>query len=289
MQTGTKQFIKLHKEQLGLPYITPALRKLLRKRDRLYDKVKKSRRNVSMHGRAASLKSKYNSLKARVQKEIRQAYWRYISSIILPEGLSDQEQDTGRPSQPKKSVWSFIRRNRTERVNVAALKCPTSGSLITDAIGKADNLNQQFQSVFTQETPLTTEHDKPQLFPDIGEMVFTEPGVKKLLSSLDPSKAAGPDLILPRVLKELAESVAPLLTDIFNRSYRSGVVPSEWRHANVVPAYKKGKKFLAVNYRPISLTCVSCKLMEHIVARQIMGHADEYGILYHLQHGFIGR
>ena len=140
--------------------------------------------------------------------------------------------------------------------------------------------------MFTQETPLTTDHDKPQLFPDIGEIVFTERGVRLLLEGLDPTKAAGPDQILPRVLKELAETVAPLLTNIFNRSYRTGVVPSEWGHANVVPAYKKGKKFLAVNYRPISLTCVSCKLMEHIVAHQIMGHADENGILYPLQHGF---
>ena len=288
LHTGTKKFIKhkLHKEKIGLPYITPALRKLMRKRDRMFDRIKKTRRHVSMHSHAANLKSKYNSLKARVQKEIRQAYWQYISSIILPESGASEEQGSGRPSQPKKSFWSFIRRNRTEKVNVAALKCPSTGKLITDATGKADNLNHQFQSVFTQETPITTEHTKPQLFPDIGEIVFTEPGIRKLLKGLDPSKAAGPDQILPRVLYELADSVAPLLTDIFNRSYRTGVVPSEWRHANVVPAYKKGKKFMAVNYRPISLTCVCCKLMEHVVARQIMRHSDEHGILYDLQHGF---
>ena len=76
MQAGTKKFIKhkLQKEQLGLPYINKALRRMIRKRDRLHDRIKKPRRNVSMHGRAASLKSKYSSLKARVQKEIRQAY-----------------------------------------------------------------------------------------------------------------------------------------------------------------------------------------------------------------------
>ena len=123
MQTGTKTFIKhrLHKEQIGLPYITQALRKLMRKIDRLHDRIKKTRRNVSMHNHAASLKTQYNRLKSRVQKEIRQAYWRYISSIILPEGQTNQEQDTGRPSHPKKYFWSFIRMNRTERVNVATL------------------------------------------------------------------------------------------------------------------------------------------------------------------------
>ena len=43
------------------------------------------------------------------------------------------------------------------------------------------------------------------------------------------------------------------------------------------------------DYRPISLTCVCCKLMEHVVARQIMSHAEEHNILYPLQHGFRGQ
>ena len=106
------------------------------------------------------------------------------------------------------------------------------------------------------------------------------------MTDLDPSKACGPDMLPPKVLKELAPSIAPALTDLYNRSYRSSVMPEDWHDANVVPVFKKGKKTLAANYRPISLTCICCKLFEHIVTHHIMGHAQEHSILYALQHGF---
>ena len=87
LQTGTKRFIKhrLQKANNGLPYITPTLRKMMRKRDRLYDRMKKTRRHVSMHNQASLMRAKYQRLKARVQQAIRQAYWSYVASIILPE------------------------------------------------------------------------------------------------------------------------------------------------------------------------------------------------------------
>jgi hypothetical protein len=54
---------------------------------------------------------------------------------------------------------------------------------------------------------------------------------------------------------------------IFKISYESGTIPAIWKTANICPVFKKGNKFEAINYRPISLTCISCKLMEHIITR----------------------
>ena len=279
IRDGTQKFIphRRQKSRVGLPYITSELRKLMRKRDRLYDKIKRARRNVTHHDRADALKSRYKKLKQDIQRRLRTAYWGYIASVITPP---DETQP------PKKAFWSFVKRNRTENLNISALKDLETGNLVTDSIGKAKILNSQFQSVFTDETPLTDDHKSPQEFPDINDIHFTEPGVLKLLLNLDPSKATGPDQISPRVLKELAPSISPVLTVIFNRSYQSGIVPDDWRDANVVPAYKKGKKMLAVNYRPISLTCICCKLFEHVMVHNIMKHAQEHKILYAHQHGF---
>ena len=117
-----------------------------------------------------------------------------------------------------KSFWSFVRRNRTEKINISALKSPNTGDLVNGATGKAEILNSQFKSVFTEETPLTDLHNTPDLHPDITDIHLTEPGVRKLLERLDPSKAGGPDMLQARVLKELAPSIAPALTEIFNRS-----------------------------------------------------------------------
>jgi hypothetical protein len=65
-------------------------------------------------------------------------------------------------------------------------------------------------------------------------------------------------------IKELATHISPLLQLIFQKSPDTDVVPDDWRIANVSPVYKKGQKSLAENYRPISLTAVCCKAMEHI-------------------------
>ena len=110
--------------------------------------------------------------------------------------------------------------------------------------------------------------------------------VYKLLKNLNPNKAAGPDNITPRVLKELATHVAPILTIIFRCSYQTSEVPDIWKSANMCPVYKKGKTYDPINYRPVSLTCVSCKLMEHIITSHMMSHANIQNIMYPLQHGF---
>ena len=84
----------------------------------------------------------------------------------------------------------------------------------------------------------------------------------------------------------MALHIAPILTMIFKRSYGTGIVPSIWKTANVCPVFKKGKLFEVMNYRPVSLTCICCKIMEHIVISHIMNHADKHNNLYKMQHGF---
>ena len=65
-----------------------------------------------------------------------------------------------------------------------------------------------------------------------------------------------------------------------------GEVPSDWRQANVIPVFKKGEKYLASNYRPVSLTCICYKVLEHIVVSNMMKHLEIHDILVDCQHGF---
>ena len=89
-----------------------------------------------------------------------------------------------------------------------------------------------------------------------------------------------------RILKDLQNFTAPILTIIFQKSLQTGCIPSDWKHANVAPAYTKGEKYNAVNYRPISLTCINCKIMEHVITKHILNHLESNILLYDLQHGF---
>ena len=111
--------------------------------------------------------------------------------------------------------------------------------------------------------------------------------VEKLLNKLNPYKAPGPNNLQPRILRELNCQIAPVLCNTFKVSLRTGTVPDDWKLANVTPIHKKGSRQLPENYRPVSLTCICCKLMEHILVSRISKHLDRYGILNDSQYGFM--
>ena len=77
-----------------------------------------------------------------------------------------------------------------------------------------------------------------------------------------------------------------MLKHIFIQSIETGEIPEDWLKANIAPIYKKGNRNLAENYRPVSLTCICCKVMEHILCKHMLNHLDLHKILTHLQHGF---
>ena len=110
--------------------------------------------------------------------------------------------------------------------------------------------------------------------------------IECLLKKLNPHKAAGPDQIKPFVLQTLHTELAPILQVIFQMSFNQGKLPNIWKDANVSPVFKKGDKSEPSDYRPISLTCVLCKVLEHIVASSLSRHFTDLNILYELQHGF---
>ena len=88
------------------------------------------------------------------------------------------------------------------------------------------------------------------------------------------------------MLNMLAPELAPIVHTIFTQSLDTGELPRDWSLANVAPIFKKGNRVLAENYRPVSLTCITCKLFEYIICRHILGHVENHKILTNLQHGF---
>ena len=110
------------------------------------------------------------------------------------------------------------------------------------------------------------------------EITVDPKGVLKLLNNLNIHKASGPDGLSARVLKECSSEISPMLALIYNESLAQGTVPDDWRQANVAPVFKRGEKYNAANYRPVSLTCICCKTLEHIIVSNINKHlAFEYG------------
>ena len=75
---------------------------------------------------------------------------------------------------------------------------------------------------------------------DLETIIITKQVVLGKLMGLKVDKSPGPDGMHPRVLKEMAGEIANALVVIFQNSLDSGVVPADWKTANVTPLFKKG-------------------------------------------------
>jgi hypothetical protein len=152
-------------------------------------------------------------------------------------------------------------------LKVAPLKL--NGLTFSDSTTKANIvLNSQFSSVFTSEDLSNMPDMGVSSTPEIPPIIIHHNDVMKLLTSLNPHKATGPDSILARLLKETAKEITPALTFIFQASINQGKIPSDWKTAIVAPVFKNGDRGQPSNYmyRPISLTLICCKIMEYIMA-----------------------
>lgn len=145
-----------------------------------------------------------------------------------------------------------------------------------------------FSSVYTNEPPVDPNLGQPR---DINQPMididFSQQLVEAKLAKLNISKSAGPDNIHPRVLKELKEVLSLPISLIFQTSYANGIVPEDWKNANVTAIHKKSDKHIADNYRPISLTSVICKLMESITSDALVCHMKSNNLFTNKQFGFL--
>ena len=164
---------------------------------------------------------------------------------------------TSLQSENPKPFWNYVKAIRKEVFGVSPLT--SMGKIVSGAIDKADALNQQFCSVCTKEDISSLPDIGHSNIPSMTDINITVAGVEKLLKNLQAHKAAGPDNVPARVLKECASSVAPILQNIFQKTLHTGVLPNDWLSANVTPIFKKGDRSLPSNYHPVSLTSIACK------------------------------
>ena len=77
------------------------------------------------------------------------------------------------------------------------------------------------------------------------------------------------------------------LARVFNLSLKEGVVPFEWKEANIIPLFKKGSRNKSDNYRLASLTSVICKLLERLIKEHMVDFLVRHKLLNSSQHGFL--
>ena len=149
----------------------------------------------------------------------------------------------------------------------------------------AEVLADSFSSVFNTGIP-DDAHPHQRFEGPMEALTIEYDMIYDLLTKMDPSSSPGPDEVHPQVLKACARELALPLTILFQRSLATGLIPEIWKKSLVTPIYKAGSRSTPLNYRPVSLTCVPCKIMERLVVKHITDYAEQNHLFSNFQFGF---
>jgi len=221
-------------------------------------------------------------------KETRNNVRREIRKIRRVEQLSVAQNCKANP----KAFWSYIKKKTKSNSFINDLKYISDDGkdqVASTDTDKADVLSKFFSSVYMKEPQLDNDvvmHDSSTI--SYMDMFTINVGdILKRLSDLNVYKSAGPDNLFPRILYEIRNEIAFPLLKIFELSLSANQIPDDWKNAIIAPIFKKGDKHAAKNYRPVSLTCIVCKILESIIRDHILEHFLTNNLFSSKQYGFL--
>ena len=258
---------------MSTPLDQKSLRKI-KKKNKLWGKVRKELASVEedLH---------YKKLRNQIRRLTRK------SKILIEKNIAQNAK-----SNPK-AFWKYTQSKLKTRSGIPDLEKPDSTETKTNYTSndkeKANIFLSYFSSVFTQEPtddPLP-DFETRNYNEELKSIEINEEIILDKLKKIKVNKSPGPDKIHPRVLHEVAKGIALPLKILFQNSLRTMELPVEWKHANVAALHKKGKKTSPQNYRPVSLTCIICKILEGIIRDAIIKHMNTNGLFSPKQFGFL--
>jgi len=219
--------------------------RLLKEKQRLWRilrKAKKDNKNIN------EAKSAYKKCEDDCERESKKYIERTELCVVNSKNI--------------RKLNSFLNQNLKTRVGIPPLRDANNITCVKDD-EKAHILLEQYSNVFTRDDGVIPEFNL-QTNNILREVKFTAEEVKSVLRNLPDKVSNTPDNIPAFFLKRVADNIADFLAKLFTLSMRIGNIPRIWKTAIVCPIFKKGRTDLAANYRPVSLTCVTCKVMDQL-------------------------
>ena len=237
-------------------------------------KEKKLLNNGARRVNKTAVWEKYRQLNNSVKRLCNTARWSYIEKLALDL----QENENPKP------FWNFVKSKRRGANNLISLNI--DGSVLTDDSGIAQSVNSYFSSVFITEDYANFPRQDCSVDKKLANIDCSVNEVKRHLLKLETNKSPGPDHIRPCILKSCALELTPSITYMVNKSFNTGLLLDEWKHADITPLHKKGSKSSRENYRPISLISIVCKIGEKIVFDGMFNFWHETDLINNKQFGF---
>ena len=258
----------------GEPYwINSGIERLIKKRKRAHRKAKQS--GILQHW------NRFKNLRNEIIELIREAnesHKNNIANKLKTGSLSSRDW-----WRTLKSVIFPVLNNLFQLLNTKGYRSPRMQPKhiydLNDFFRDQTLINDN-----SIELPEITPHN---VHFQLSSLIVTPEEVKFVLKSIHVGKAAGPDGISNRVLRELSVELSNHFCHLFNCSLQTGVFPDTWKLSNVTPIDKGGNRSSPKTYRPVSVLCYPKKVFERVVFKHLYNHSNENQILTPLQSGFI--
>ena len=252
------------------PWYSNELRLLKRRKNRIHKKAKFNNSPIHWHQFRIARNEYCQKLKAAEKQ-----YYINLCDAVETNTFSN------------KSFWQTAKRFLGNNSDCTIPTLSHNDESVTSTKAKVECFNHYFTSKCSlDETGATLPPQLTHNTPVLCDIYISETQVSDILKSLSPNKAAGPDGIGPKLIKEVGDAIVPSLTRLFNLSLESHTVPLEWKNANVIPIHKKGPKNLVQNYRPISLLSILSKCFEKIIFQVLFNFLIQHKLLSNWQSGF---
>ena len=252
------------------PWITSEIQKLIRIRDRLFERKKRQPENDHV-------REVYNRVRNRVSRELEKSKKQHYESYF-------DEMNTN-----IKKTWEGIRKivnvKKSTKFSISHLN--VKGKIVDDPVEIANNFNNFFVNVGpeTEKTVPRVPNQTPNQFLknrnqfDFIVAHISEEDIIDIIVAL-PKKSIGPHSIPIQFLKIVADLVAIPLCRVINLSFNQGIFPDMLKIAKVVALFKAGSTEELNNYRPISLLPVFDKIIEKLLHKQLYTFLEDHDILY---------
>jgi hypothetical protein len=264
LNIGIRNFIPLIRRSSKKPY-PQIIKELQKKKLRVWRRLKKYY--------SIQLEFEYNQISSRINSE------------LLKLEISTEKQLLESPSVNK--FYKFVGK-RLEKSRVIPALCGNNETAFEDS-DKVRLMNEFFYTMFTKDNdtiPTFTDRTNGKF---AGNLVITPSLIINAIHKLNPTTSCGPDKLPAIMFKKLTHCLTIPLTKIFNISMITGTLPAIWKNSIISPIFKKGDPSNPANYRPVSITCVTCRILESIIKQHLMKFALEKSLFTKMQYGFLPR
>ena len=212
-----------------------------------------------------------------------------INETLLRFSIQSQEsyeaEITAQISVNPKLFHSYLKHRKEGRPKIGPIRLRSTYELTDDPYSMAQCFVDSFAQVFNTDS-LNSRLPHQSCSSIMVDITITPAHVISAIESLNINSAVGEDGIHSRLLYALRDVLSVPLTIIYKTSLVTGILPAEWLSSVVIPMFKKSNRYDPLNYRPVSLTSMPCKVMEKMIATHLMEFLNGENLFSPHQYGF---